>query len=154
MYITVGVFSISFAVLFYFCAFFRFASVLEGTGKVQIMGKTFKNNKPADVSTVGGRIKKLRLERGLSQEQLGYALGMEGKCVIYGYESNRRGVSWDVLVELARVLHTTPEYIMTGSEPDEDPYVIEAAALIRSLKSDKAKKAAIEHIKLVKKMEE
>lgn len=58
-----------------------------------------------------------------------------------------------MLVELARVLHTTPEYIMTGSEPDEDPYVIEAAALIRSLKSDKAKKAALEHIKLVAMME-
>lgn len=134
--------------------FFRFASVLEGTGKVYVMGKTFKNNKAVDTSTVGGRIKKLRLEQGLSQEQLGYALGMEGKCAIYGYESNRRGVSWDVLIELAKVLHTTPEYIMTGSEPDEDPYVIEAAALIRSLKSDKAKKAALEHIKLVALMEE
>ena len=152
MYIAVGVFGISFAELFYF-ALFRVASVLEGTGKVHVMGRTFKNNKPADTSTVGGRIKKLRLDLGLSQEQLGYALGMEGKCVIYGYESNRRGVSWDVLVELARVLHITPEYIMTGSEPDEDPYVIEAAALIRSLKSDKAKKAALEHIKLVAMME-
>lgn len=152
MYIAVGVFGISFAELFYF-ALFRVASVLEGTGKVHVMGRTFKNNKPADTSTVGGRIKKLRLDLGLSQEQLGYALGMEGKCVIYGYESNRRGVSWDVLVELARVLYTTPEYIMTGSEPDEDPYVIEAAALIRSLKTEKAKKAALEHIRLVMMME-
>lgn len=152
MYIAVGVFGISFAELFYF-ALFRVASVLEDAGKVHVMGRTFKNNKPADTSTVGGRIKKLRLELGLSQEQLGYALGMEGKCVIYGYESNRRGVSWDVLVELARVLHTTPEYIMTGSEPDEDPYVIEAAALIRSLKTEKAKKAALEHIRLVMMME-
>lgn len=59
----------------------------------------------------------------------------------------------NVLVELARVLHTTPEYIMTGSEPDEDPYVIEAAALIRSLKTEKAKKAALEHIRLVMMME-
>ena len=152
MYIAVGVFGISFAELFYF-ALFRVASVLEGTGKVHVMGRTFKNNKPADTSTVGGRIKKLRLDLGLSQEQLGYALGMEGKCVIYGYESNRRGVSWDVFVELARVLYTTPEYIMTGSEPDEDPYVIEAAALIRSLKTEKAKKAALEHIRLVMMME-
>ena len=152
MYIAVGVFGISFAEIFYF-ALFRVASVLEGTGKVHVMGRTFKNNKPADTSTVGGRIKKLRLDLGLSQEQLGYALGMEGKCVIYGYESNRRGVSWDVLVELARVLYTTPEYIMTGSEPDEDPYVIEAAALIRILKTEKAKKAALEHIRLVMMME-
>ena len=48
------------------------------------MKKVNKNNGIIDTATVGGRIKKLRIDAGLTQEELGYAIKMEGKSVIYG----------------------------------------------------------------------
>ncbi len=147
--------SICFAVLFYFCALFRFASVLEGTGKGVAMKKVNRNNGAIDVTTVGGRIKKLRTEMGMSQEELGFALHMEGKSVIYGYESNRRGISGDILVDLAKLLHSTPEYIMNGESPaDEDPYISAVVSLMKGMKTDKRRRIALEHIKIVAEMEE
>lgn len=147
--------SICFAELFYFCALFRFASVLEGTGKGVAMKKVNRNNGAIDVTTVGGRIKKLRTEMGMSQEELGFALHMEGKSVIYGYESNRRGISGDILVDLAKLLHSTPEYIMNGESPaDEDPYISAVVSLMKGMKTDKRRRIALEHIKIVAEMEE
>ena len=122
---------------------------------VLIMKKVNKNNGIIDTATVGGRIKKLRIDAGLTQEELGYALNMEGKSVIYGYESNRRRPDWDVLLDLAKILCTTPEYIMTGVSPDgEDPYISAVVALMKAMKTDKEKKIALEHVKLVVKMYE
>ena len=78
---------------------------------------------------------------------------MEGKSVIYGYESNRRGISGDILVDLAKLLHSTPEYIMNGESPaDEDPY-ISAVVSLKGMKTDK-RRIALEHIKIVAEMEE
>ena len=122
---------------------------------VLIMKKVNKNNGIIDTATVGGRIKKLRIDAGLTQEELGYALNMEGKSVIYGYESNRRRPDWDVLMDLAKILCTTPEYIITGVSPDgEDPYISAVVALMKAMKTDKEKKIALEHVKLVMKMYE
>ena len=139
-----------------FCsALFRFVSVLEGTGKDVAMKKVNRNNGAIDVTTVGGRIKKLRTEMGMSQEELGFALHMEGKSVIYGYESNRRGISGDILVDLAKLLHSTPEYIMNGESPaDEDPYIFAVVSLMKGMKTDKRRRIALEHIKIVAEMEE
>jgi transcriptional regulator with XRE-family HTH domain len=115
------------------------------------MKKGNRNNGVIDVTTVGGRIKKLRTDLGMSQEELGFALHMEGKSVIYGYESNRRGISGDILVDLARILHSTPEYIMNGeSSAEEDPYISAVVAIMREMKSDADRKVALEHVKLVK----
>ena len=75
---------------------------------------------------------------GMSQEELGFALHMEGKSVIYGYESNRRGISGDILVDLAKLLHSTPEYIMNGESPaDEDPDISAVVSLMKGMKTDK-----------------
>ncbi len=63
---------------------FRFVSVLEGTGKDVAMKKVNRNNGAIDVTTVGGRIKKLRTEMGMSQEELGFALHMEEKVLSMG----------------------------------------------------------------------
>ena len=131
-------------------ALFYGSASVKGAGKVQKMKKN-----EMEVSTVGGRIKYLRKQIGMSQEELGWALKMEGKSAVYGYESNRRGLSGDVLVDLAKILRTTPEYIMSGTtSAEEDPYISAAIVLLKELKTDKARKAALEHIRLVAMMEE
>ena len=54
------------------------------------------------------------------------------KSVIYEYESNRRGINGDILIDRAKVLHTTPEYIINGTSPaQEDPYISAVIVLLK-----------------------
>ena len=146
--------SICFAVLFYFCALFRFASVLEGTGKGVAMKKVNRNNGVIDVTTVGGRIKKLRTDAGFTQEELAIKLHLEGKSAISNYENNSRGVSAEMLMQLSRLFHVSADYILNGDSPDNlDPIVNEAIEILNNLKTDKAKKSALEMLRQIQILE-
>ena len=146
--------SICFAVLFYFCALFRFASVLEGTGKGVAMKKVNRNNEVIDVTTVGGRIKKLRTDAGFTQEELAIELHLEGKSAISNYENNSRGVSAEMLTQLSRLFHVSADYILNGDSPDNlDPIVNEAIEILNNLKTDKAKKSALEMLRQIQILE-
>ena len=146
--------SICFAVLFYFCALFRFASVLEGTGKGVAMKKVNRNNGVIDVTTVGGRIKKLRTDAGFTQEELAIKLHLEGKSAISNYENNSRGVSAEMLIQLSRLFHVSADYILNGDSPDNlDPIVNEAIEILNNLKTDKAKKSALELLRQIQILE-
>lgn len=51
------------------------------------MKKVNRNNGTIDVTTVGGRIKKLRTDAGYTQEELAARLHLEGKSAISNYEN-------------------------------------------------------------------
>ena len=147
--------SICFAVLFYFCVLFRFASVLEGTGKGVAMKKVNRNNGVIDVTTVGGRIKKLRTDAGFTQEELAIKLHLEGKSAISNYENNSRGVSAEMLTQLSRLFHVSADYMLNGDSPDNlDPIVNEAIEILNNLKTDKAKKSALEMLRQIQILED
>lgn len=116
----------------------------ESTVVVFIMRKVNKNNGIIDTATVGGRIKKLRIDAGLTQEQLAEKLHLEGKSAISNYENNSRGVSAEMLTQLSRLFHVSADYILNGDSPDNlDPVVNEAIDILNNLKTDKAKKSAL-----------
>ena len=62
------------------------------------MKKVNRNNGAIDVTTVGGRIKKLRTDAGFTQEELAIELHLEGKSAISSYETNSRGVSAEMVL--------------------------------------------------------
>lgn len=65
---------------------------------------------------INERIKNRRKELGLSAEYIAEKLGLS-PATIYRYESKEiKKFPTDVLVPLAKVLHTTPEYLMGWSE--------------------------------------
>lgn len=139
---------------FIFALFFRFASVLEGTGKGVAMKKVNRNNGAIDVTTVGGRIKKLRTDAGFTQEELAIELHLEGKSAISNYENNSRGVSAEMLTQLSRLFHVSADYILNGDSPDNlDPIVNEAIEILNNLKTDKAKKSALEMLRQIQILE-
>lgn len=87
-------FSGCFAVLFLFLRSFSGSLLfLKAPERVQIMKRVNRNNRVIDVTTVGGRIKKLRTDAGFTQEELAIKLHLEGKSAISNYENNSRGVS-------------------------------------------------------------
>lgn len=67
------------------------------------------------MTTIGQRIAELRERLGLSQDELGEVVGMsqQGIQSIEGGKSNRPRK----IIELARALKTTPEYLLTGEYP-------------------------------------
>lgn len=62
--------------------------------------------------TTGERIKTLRKEHNLTQEELGKMLGVQ-KAAIQKYEKGTvKNIKRDSLIKLAQILDTTPEYIL------------------------------------------
>ena len=59
----------------------------------------------------GAKLKQLRTSRKLTQQQLASQLGVAKSAVSY-YESGNRYPSYDVLVKIAHVFHTTTDYLL------------------------------------------
>ena len=104
------------------------------------MKKVNRNNGAIDVTTVGGRIKKLRTDAGYTQEELVARLHLEGKSAISNYENNSRDVSAE-----------PADYILNGETPDNlDTIVNEAIEILNNLKTDKAKQHALAMLRQIK----
>ena len=69
--------------------------------------------------TPGERIKALRKELNLTQEDIGNALGIQ-KAAVQKYEKGTvKNIKRENLIKLAKLLNTTPEYILGWEElPD------------------------------------
>lgn len=102
---------------------------------------------------MGGRIRALRLQKGWSQEELGFRIGVNKKSVISEYEKDKRAVTLAMLPILAEVLGSTMDYLVTGHVAEENPDVALAIQMLKGLKTEKGRKAAIEHIRIVALME-
>lgn len=67
--------------------------------------------------TVGERIKELRLQKRLTQTELGKLVGLT-YIQIGRYETNKSNPSADVLNKLASALDTTTDFLMKGTEDE------------------------------------
>ena len=65
---------------------------------------------------IGKRIRELRAERGLSQQELGASIGVT-KVSICGYENVTRIPNLEKLIKLAEVLETTTDYLLGREIP-------------------------------------
>lgn len=65
---------------------------------------------------VGKRVRELRIKRGLSQQDLGLAIGVT-KVSVCGYENGTRIPNLEKLIRLAEVLETTTDYLLGREVP-------------------------------------
>lgn len=72
-----------------------------------------------EINTVGARIRECRKEMGYSQKTLAEMLYMK-KTTICKYEKELHDIPSSVLVELAKALHTTPNYLLLGDVEADD----------------------------------
>ena len=71
--------------------------------------------------TTGDRIRQLRIEHQMTQEELGAKVGVQ-KAAIYKYENGLVvNLKHSVLEKLALVLDTTPTYLMGMEESEHNP---------------------------------
>lgn len=62
---------------------------------------------------VGGNVRRLRLKKGLTQEQLAFEAGLD-LTYVGGIERGKRNPSVLVLARLADALSTTPAHFLTN----------------------------------------
>lgn len=89
---------------------------------------------------VGERIKKRRLELGWTQDQLCQKAGIS-KGFLSDLENDKRSVSAENLLEIARALSLSLDYLMTGTASQEQPTEV-------SIPASLAKFAAEERLSL------
>lgn len=73
-----------------------------------------------DDMTIGERIKKRRLELGMSQEELARKIGYSHKTAICKIEAGQRKLKGDVISKLAKALDITPSYLIGWNKEDDD----------------------------------
>lgn len=65
---------------------------------------------------IGKRVKELRMEKKMSQQELGNAIGVT-KVSICGYENGSRLPNLEKLIKLAEILETTTDYLLGREVP-------------------------------------
>ncbi|ETP70848.1 putative transcriptional regulator [Lachnospiraceae bacterium JC7] len=75
-----------------------------------------RKSKNIDLTTVGGRIKFLREQADMTQDELAEELGLNDRSSISSYETNRRDISAFQAVCIAKILNSTTDYILLGDE--------------------------------------
>lgn len=75
--------------------------------------------------TMGDRIRKARLEKGLSQAELAELLGYKSRSSINKIEVEGRDIPRSSIVKFAQVLGVTPSYLMGWEEGTSEPDALE-----------------------------
>lgn len=71
--------------------------------------------------TIYERIRQLRISANMSQEDLAHAMGYKDRSMITKIESGKVDISQKKIIEFARVLNTTPGYLMGWSDDANRP---------------------------------
>lgn len=93
---------------------------------------------------IGERIKKARLNKGLTQEELGALLDVT-KVSVCGYEKGNRTPTMEVLLKLVEVLNVSIDYLIGNDvkvlNEDSVPYEVKIAKedleIIKELKNNR-----------------
>lgn len=94
--------------------------------------------------TMYERIRDLRIERNMSQDDLAKAMGYSDRSMITKIEGGKVDISQKKIVAFAKVLGTTPRYLMDG-DPVEDE--LEAASEDKKILFRLAKNAKPEAVR-------
>lgn len=87
-----------------------------------------------DMKESGKRIRRLRMEAGLTQEQLADKLNISWS-MLSKIEIGNKGVSIDLLIEMAVLFDTTLDYIILGREINRDGVKQQISAVMDQLKA-------------------
>ena len=94
----------------------------------------------------GNTLKKLRLQEGLTQQELATRLGVTKSVVSY-YELQERYPSPEILTKLASVFHVTTDYLLGIVQTEtidltglDDENIITVKRLVSSLRAKNKKK--------------
>ncbi len=92
---------------------------------------------------IADRIRKVRLERGMTQQELADAIGLKSRSSINKIEMNTYEPGLEQIKRIARALNCDPDYLVFGQEDDVDE---EIKRLMSRLSAEK-KEEALQHLR-------
>ena len=98
-------------------------------------------------NTIGSRIRECRKAMGYSQEKLAELLYMK-KGTISKYENDQNDIPSSMVIELAKVLHTTPNYILLGTTNDAS-WEEDVMKILRKISDPSMRKLAIKQLECI-----
>lgn len=102
--------------------------------------------KKIDTTTIGGRIKSARTNKGLTQQELADQLYIP-MTTLSTYENNKAELKGSVAVEIASVLGVTTDYILIGNNDVLSPLEQELLAIFRSIDNINLQKVGLDQLK-------
>lgn len=75
------------------------------------------NNKEKRLA-LGNRVRKLRTDLDMTQEQLAFKLGYKTKSSINKIENGERNLTTEMMMKIAAVLNTTPQHLLGWEDKD------------------------------------
>lgn len=85
-----------------------------------------------DYYTIGQKIKKRRLDRGLSQEKAAELCDISAS--FYGnIERGTKIMSLDTFVDICQALQISPDYILLDELPDTDPIIMNIISEVKKI---------------------
>ena len=100
-----------------------------------------------DVSTIGGRLRKLRKDASYSQEELAARLHLS-QHALSKYENNKLNMSLDIIMAVSKVFNTTPTYLLCG-EKDDEVWLEELTVVARNIKDPKVREVALKQLRVL-----
>ena len=94
--------------------------------------------------TLGERIREQRTLMQMTQEELAEALCVK-KSTVSMYENDKVDIKGSILVEISKVLNTSPNYLLGQEDFDED--LMELVSIYKALKNHKIKQVALAQIR-------
>lgn len=101
----------------------------------------------SELNTIGARIRACRKEMGYSQETLAAMLYMK-KTTICRYEKNEHDIPASVVVELAKALQTTPNYLLMG-ESDENSWEEDMIRILERITNPAMRRLAMQQLQCI-----
>ncbi len=74
-------------------------------------------------NTLGERVKELRQKAGITQIDLAYRIFVSESYIAL-IEADKRNPSMDIISKLADVFHITTDYLINGTETEEDKLML------------------------------
>ena len=99
--------------------------------------------------TLGQRIKAQRISMGWTQERLADEMCVP-KSTISAYENDKVDIKSSVIIELSKLLRTTPNYLLGVDEPEH--FSTEIHGLLQGIKDEKLKEIILVQIKAIASM--
>lgn len=94
--------------------------------------------------TLGERIREQRILMQMTQEELAEELCVK-KSTVSMYENDKVDIKGSILIELSKVLNTSPNYLLGQEDSDED--LVELVSIYKSLKNPKIRQIALAQIR-------
>ena len=109
-----------------------------------------------NMETIGGRLKELRLNEGLSQEQLASCLHFGSKGMVSAFETGKRDLSMGALMAYADYFSASTDWILNGELVEstldrgfDDTDVEKIVKLYKSIKDVKVRAVALKQLELL-----